>query len=83
MVISKIVILLLKYSRNYKNKDNTFLNYSNFCNESYRTNQKIFKSDILFNNSAYTPKAPEINSNKPFIIKKNEEEKTNKVVKNI
>ena len=69
---------LLKYSRNYKNKDNTFLNYSNFQNASYRTNEKILKSDILFNNSAYTPKAPEINSNKSFIINKNEEEKINK-----
>ena len=35
-------------------------------------------SDILFNNSAYTPKAPEINTSKSFIINKNEEEKINK-----
>ena len=71
---------IMKYSRNITNKRNsTYFNYSNFQNGGYKTNQKLFKNDILFNNSMHSPKAPETGKNKSFKInREDEEEKVSK-----
>ena len=67
----------LKYSRNNNNKNNnTYFNYSDFpVSSAYRENPKLFKNDILFNNTTYTPKCIEVNKNQSI---KKEEEKVNK-----
>ena len=71
---------ILKHSRNLTKKtNNTYFNYSYFPNGGYKTNKKLFKNDISFNTSAYTPKVNEITKSKSLKINnEDEEEKVNK-----